>query len=52
MMCPGCKRFDHQSELIDKSIKYFSSDHAPHSKLNLSEEKKSEIKQSVNQSIK
>lgn len=52
MMCPGCKRFDEQSEFIDKSIKYFSDSNATDSEINLPQEKKSEIKNTVNQSIK
>ena len=52
MMCPGCKRFDEQSEFIDKSIKYFSDSNATDSHINLPEENKSKIKKSVNQNIK
>ncbi|WP_319483048.1 hypothetical protein [uncultured Draconibacterium sp.] len=52
MMCSGCKAFDQQSDLIDKSMEYFSTNDTHLSPLTLSKEKKAAIKKSVNQLIK
>lgn len=52
MMCPGCKMFNRQSELIDKGIEYFSTDTPSQPKTSLSDEKKSALKNTVDQSIK
>ncbi|MFW6310456.1 MAG: zf-HC2 domain-containing protein [Prolixibacteraceae bacterium] len=47
MMCPHCRRFNKQSELIDKNISRFLIN-GRQSEEQLSEEKKSEIKNTVN----
>ena len=46
MMCPHCRRFNKQSELIDKNISRFSLN-GKLSEEHLSEERKSEIKKSM-----
>lgn len=48
-MCDSCHEFDHQSEIIDKSLANFGKNGHTHSSEILSEEKKSEIKATVYQ---
>jgi len=50
MMCPHCRRFSTHSELIDKNISRFSLN-GRQTEENLSEEKKSEIKNTINQNL-
>ena len=51
MMCPRCKEFDRQSEIIDESLKDLHQNEQYLSGELLSSSKKSEIKTSVNQRI-
>lgn len=50
MMCAHCRRFSRQSDLIDKNISRFSLN-GRQTEENLSEEKKSEIKNTINQNL-
>lgn len=50
MMCAHCRRFNKQSELIDKNISRFSLN-GRQTEEHLSEEKKSEIKETVNRHL-
>lgn len=50
MMCPHCRRFNKQSELIDKNISRFLLN-GRQSEEHLSEEKKAEIKNAVNHNL-
>ena len=49
-MCKDCHEFDHQSQLIDKSLKKFGDTNILSDEL-LSSEKRTEIKHTINQSI-
>ncbi|MCF6357433.1 MAG: hypothetical protein L3J54_06450 [Draconibacterium sp.] len=51
-MCKSCHEFDHQNQIIDKSMTDFYKGKHLHSEETLSEEKKSQIKITVNQYIK
>ena len=51
MVCPGCKAFDKQSQIIDKSLFEFHQNTRLQSEEELSPEKKSEIKSTVKQHI-
>ena len=51
MMCPSCKEFDRQSELIDQSIKDLHQNNTFLSEELLSSQTKTKIKTSVNQQI-
>ena len=50
-MCKSCHEFDHQSEIIDQTVKDFAENSRLMSDENLSLEQKSKIKASINQSI-
>ncbi|NOR75285.1 MAG: hypothetical protein GQ525_09005 [Draconibacterium sp.] len=51
LMCDSCHEFDHQSNIIDQSLVNFSKTNQIISEKNLSEEKKSQIKATVNQHL-
>ncbi len=50
-MCENCHEFDHQSQLIDKSLEKFNNTNQITSEETLSKEKKLQIKQTVIQHI-
>lgn len=52
MMCEGCHKFDHQNQIIDQSMVDFHQNNNLQSEENLSPEKKSQIKYTVNQEIR
>lgn len=52
MMCESCHEFDHQSQIIDQSIVDLHKNHRFQSEEHISEDKKSQIKSTVNQLIK
>ena len=51
MMCEACHEFDHQNDLIDKSLSDFQKNKNLHSAEKISAEKKSEIKAEVEKLI-